>query len=588
MSGVVQDLLDEFDGIASGRTRWERYWRQISAWVLPQTDQFDQMAQRSDSSSINAVVGTPVAAERSRNIYDMTSLWAIDRLTSGLVSLKTPESDNWHDLDRDDDFHFEPTNHEERLALERLRDYLFKMRANPNSGFWPSHKAAVKSMCAFGDGWQFIKEESGNRTPFSYRFIQLPEVFPSVGPNGRPNRMFRPFLWTAHQIATEFGDKAGSKITDMANDPKRRHERVRVMHAVRPREDGNRSGKLGARGAKFESYYFLPEDKHLIGEGGFYEFPFTRYAWSNQGQRPYSEGPVAYAIAEIQSLNSMARDELIAAGQALRPPLATIGKNFGRINFNPGAINPGLVNGDGAPLFAALNSGARPDFAQAVMQPRREAVREALYLNLWQILISDQSAGPETATEAMLRAQEKGEMLGPVGISLNEGLSANVDREVGILGRKGAFLKGSPLAMPDTLAGAEIAPQFTSPLDRLRKVSQIVGAQRTLELAVALEQVKPGTLARIDTNVMLELAQDVYGAPAKMLLSRDVGDQAAKQAQQQQQTATAIGGAEAAGNAARSMGEGATAAAQGTEALKSSPALAQALQRATQAMPQAA
>lgn len=587
MAGIVQDLLDEFDGIASGRTRWETYWRQISAWVLPQTDQFDSMVQRADSSSVMAVTGTPVAAERSRHIYDMTSLWAIDRLTSGLVSLKTPESDNWHDLDRDDDFNFEPASHEERLALERLRDYLFKMRANPNSGFWPSHKAAIKSMCAFGDGWQFIKEESGSRTPFSYQFIQLPEVFPAVGPNGRPNRMFRPFLWTAHQIATEFGDKAGKKVLDMANDPKRKHDRVRIIHAVRPRSDEQRT-KPGTRGAPYSSWYFLPEDKHLIGEGGFYEFPFTRYAWSNQGQRPYSEGPVAYAISEIQSLNALARDELIAAGQSLRPPLGTIGKNFGRINFNPGAVNPGLVNGDGRPLFAALNSGSRPDFAQAVMQPRRDAVREALYLNLWQILISDQKAGPETATEAMLRAQEKGEMLGPVGISLNEGLSANVDREVGILARKGAFAQGSPLVMPESLSGAEIAPQFTSPLDRLRKVSQIVGAQRTLELAVAMEQMKPGVLARIDTDVILELAQDVYGAPAKMLLSREVGQQAAAQAQQQAQTATALGGAQAAGDAARSMGEGAAAAAAGTEALRASPALAQALQRATQAMPQAA
>lgn len=587
MSGIVQDILDEFDGLASGRTRWERYWRQISAWVLPQTDQFDSMVQRADTSSIMAVTGTPVAAERSKQIYDMTSLWAIDRLTSGLVSLKTPESDNWHDLDRDDDFNFEPASHDERLALERLRDYLFKMRANPNSGFWPSHKAAIKSMCAFGDGWQFIKEENGNRTPFSYQFIQLPEVFPGVGSNGRPDRMFRPFLWTAHQIATEFREKAGTKVLDMANDPKRRHERLRVMHAVRPRTDEQRN-QIGVRGAKFASWYILPEDKHLIGEGGFWEFPFTRYAWSNQGQRPYSEGPVAYAIAEIQSLNALARDELIAAGQALRPPLGVIGKNFGRINFNPGAVNPGLVNGDGRPLFSPLNTGARPDFAAVVMEPRRNAVREALYLNLWQILISDTHAGPETATEAMLRAQEKGEMLGPVGISLNEGLSANVDREVGILNRKGAFRQGSPLAMPESMGGAEIAPQFTSPLDRLRKVSQIVGAQRTLELAIALEQIKPGTIARIDADAILELAQDVYGAPAKMLLSREVGQQAVAAAAQQQNTMTALGGAQMAGDAARSAGEGAVAAAQGTEALRSSPALANALQRFTQGQPAAA
>lgn len=172
-------------------------------------------------------------------------------------------------------------------------------------------------------------------------------------------------------------------------------------------------------------------------------------------------------------------------------------------------------------------------------------------------------------------------MLGPVGISLNSGLSHNVDREIGILSRKGAFAAGSPLAMPDDMDGAEIAPQFTSPLDRLRKVSQVIGAQRTLEIAIALEQVKPGTLARVDADEMLELAQDTYGAPRKLLRSREEGKAAAEAAQQLNNTATTIQGMQGAGDAARSLGEGAAAAAAGAEALKQSPTVQRALQSMT-------
>jgi hypothetical protein len=574
---VVQDLLDEFQEIASGRLQWESYWRRVSAWVLPQTSQFDSLLSQGGTSGVMAVTSTPVAAERSAHIYDMTSLWGIDRLTAGLISLKTPESDYWHDLERDSDFG-EPTTHDEKLALERTRDYLFKMRANPASNFWPSHKGAVKSMAAFGDGWLYIKDLVGQRTPFAYEFIPLPEAYPAVGPDSMPNRMFRPFWWTAHQVATEFGEAAGKKVTDMAADPKRRHQRIKVMHCVRPREDEKRL-KPGTRGAKFSSWYILPEEKHLIGEGGFWEFPFTRYAWNDQGAGPYSEGPVAYALAEIQSLNALARDELLASQQHLRPPIATYGKNFTRLNFNPGASNPGLINGDGRPLFAPLTSGQRPDFAQAIIETRRAGVREALYLNLWQVLIADVQAGPETATEAMLRAQEKGEMLGPVGISLNRGLSHNVDREIGIIGRKGAFAATSPLAMPESLANADVSPSFTSPLDRLRKVSQIIGAQRTLDIAMALEGVKPGTLARIDADAILELAQEVYGAPVAILLDRKIAEAARAQNQQAQETATALGGIEAGGNAARAAGEGAAAMAAGTEALRNAPAIQRAIQQ---------
>lgn len=577
----VQELLDEFRSIASGRTYWEQYWRMVSAWVLPQTDQFDSLFASGvgPESSVLAVTNTPVAAQRSKHIYDMTSLWGIDRLTSGLISLKTPESDYWHDLEVSDDFGTEPT-HGETLALEALRNYLFKIRANPNSGFWPTHKATVKSMCAFGDGWLFIKEQHGNRVPFTYEFIPLSEAFPGVGSNGRPNRMFRPFTWTASQVVEEFGEeKVGAKVNDMAKDAKRRHSPVRVLHCVVPREDVERGASLGVRSGKFASYYVLPEEEHMIGEGGFWEFPFTRYAWSNQGQRAYSEGPVAYAIAEIQSINAMARDELIASQQHLRPPIGIHGKNFTRINFNPGAVNPGLVSGDGHQLFAPLTSGQRPDFAQAIMEQRRAGLREALYLNLWQVLIADVQTGAETATEAMLRAQEKGEMLGPVGISMNEGLSHNTDREVGILNRKGAFRPGSPLAMPQSLQDAEVAPAFTSPLDRLRKVSQVIGAQRTIEFATVLEQLQPGITARLDADEILELAQEVYGAPANIIKGREVSQAAREQRAMTEQVGATAALGEASGNAAAAVGQGAQQAALGAEALRQSPAIQKALQQ---------
>lgn len=574
---AVKDLKDEWTELANGAEPWRRYQRNIAAWVLPQTETFDNLVNMgSGSAGVMAVTGTPVAAERSKHIYDMTSLWAIDRLTAGMVSLKTPESDFWHDLNIDDDFGVEQS-YEEKVALEKVRNYMFKMRGNPKSGFWPAHKAAVKSMCAFGDGWLYVKEMMGARVPWAYEFMSLPELYPAVGPDGQPNRMYRVFNWTAHQIATEFGDKAGAKITAMANDNKKRHERVRVMHAVRPRSDEMRNNP-GLRGAKFASWYCLPDDNVMIGEGGFWEFPFTRYAWSNTGQKAYCEGPVAICLAEIQSLQEMAKNELIASQMLLRPPLATAGKNFTRLNFNAGATNPGLINGDGNPLFAPLNAGVRPDFAQAIMESRRNSLREMLYLNLWQILVQSQGSEQETATRSMLRAQEKGEMLGPVGISMNEGLSHNVEREVGILNRKGAFRGESPLALPDSVDDTDnISPKYTSPLDRLRRMGQVNGVRQMLEFLPALEAVKPGASARVDADEILELVQDVMGAPAKTLKAREVSDAAAAQNQQMQGIAGTVEAAQGAGEAMRSIGEGGAALAQGAEATAAAPALQQLL-----------
>ena len=108
--GVVNDLIDEQQELANVKHPWDRYHRNVANWVLPHTEQFDTLVNTgSGAGAIMSVVNQPVASDRSKHIYDMTSLWAIDRLTAGLISLKTPESDFWHDLNVDDDFGYQPS-----------------------------------------------------------------------------------------------------------------------------------------------------------------------------------------------------------------------------------------------------------------------------------------------------------------------------------------------------------------------------------------------------------------------------------------------------------------------------------------------
>jgi hypothetical protein len=570
--GIVAELTSEFEALSTARLPWEKYWRAIAAYVLPQTEGFDRLFSTNATAAITSVVSTPVASAKSKDIYDMTSLWAIDRLTAGILSLKTPEAYTWHDIGIDDDFGYDPTQ-PEMVALEKLRDYLFRVRGNPASNFWPSQRAAVKSMCAFGDGWLFVPEVHGNsRLAYRYEYIPLPEIYPAVGPDGRPNRMFRMFRRSALQLAAQFGEKIGARLMAMARDPKRGHDTVRVLHAIRPRDPVAQGRVLGVRGGAFESHYALPDDEIHIGESGYYEFPFVRYAWSDTGTKPFSEGPVSFALGEIKSLQELSKLELLAAQAVLKPPLGVAGKNFSKLNFNPGVVNPGLVNPEGKPLFAPLNQGVRPDFANIVTQARRQTLREMLYLNLWQILVNDREV---TATEAMLRAQEKGELLGPVGISMNAGLGGLVDREVAVLNRRNAFKSGSPLEMPSSLGQRDISPQFTSPLDRLRRMGELIGMQRLIEFAglIAKATGDVGIFQRFDLDEMISIAQDVLGAPAVVLRDRE---EVSKDQQQQESVMNFMRLMEAGrqgGEAAQALGAGAAALGQADQVAQQQPNL---------------
>lgn len=573
---LVAELLDEWKGLADARRPWEAYWRDVARYVLPQTATYDMMLGSNQGAAMSVVVNEPAAARRSKDLYDMTSLWAIERLAAGILSLKTPESQPWQDLGTDSLFG-EAATHEEKVALERLRDYMFKVRANPKTGFWPAHKAAIRSMCAFGDGWMFVEEMPGNdaRVPYRYQLMQLIELYPGVDDVGRPDRMFRIFRLSAVQMLKKFGeDKLPESVKIALETGKDKHKTFRIMHAVRPRKEEDKRGKIGVMAGGFSSFYVMPDEEHLLGEGGFNEFPFVRYSWNNSGTSPYSEGPVACAIGELRSLQEMARNELIAVQQAIRPAFATFGKNFQRLNLNPGQVNPGLINGEGKQLFAPMNSNVRPDFAQAIMEARRNSVRELLYLNLWQIIVQDKN---DTATEALIKAQEKGELLGPVGISLNEGLSVMTDREIAILGRKNAFADGSPLAMPDSMADRDVTPVFTSPLDRLRRMSELIGMQRLVEFGTMLAGGDPQKaaeiMARFDIDEMLERAQEILGAPASSLTSRDTAQASRDQQNQMSQSMMALQSIKEGGEAAKQVGEGAAALGAGADAAQASQAL---------------
>ena len=585
----VQECIDEFQQLASDRMFWEKYWRDIATYVLPHAEEFDDIVLSGSLSSVDLVTSTPAPAKKSVELYDMTSLWAIERLTAGLLSLKTPETEYWHGMKLDSLFGEEET-HQEKIALERLRNYLFAVRANPKSGFWPAHRSAVKSMCAFGDGWMFIEEKlgTGPGRPYRYEFMALSQLYPGMSPEGQPNRMFRQFGRTSEQIVRKFGrENVHPTLVAEANDPAKRHTRHPVLHCVKPRDDVDRD-RIGVYGAQYSSCYILPEEKFEIGESGYFEFPFVRYAWSNTGTKPFSYGPVAYALGEIKSMQEMAKNELLASAASLRPAMAIAGKNMTRLNFNPGVSNPGLISPDGKQLFAPLNSGARPDFSQAVMEQRRGQLREMLYLNLWQILMQD---GEKTATESMIIAQEKGEMFGPVGISLNEGLSAMTDREVGILSRKKAFADGSPLAMPDSMDNKNVSPTFSSPLDRLRRMGEMIGMQRVVEFAILIAGGDPQQgakiMARFDIDEMLDKAQEILGAPATIYVSKEVAGEARGQQDQMAQAMQALIALKGSGEAATALGEGAQQVAAGAEMVGNSPKTQQ-LGRAVPAMQNAA
>ena len=576
MPALVTDLLDMMRQHQSDRAAWEQTWLETARYALPDAERFDRLFMTSRAfAAIDSVVSEPTAARRSKEIYDQTSLWAVERGTNGTLSLITPQTGTWHDCGTTDPFAAEPTD-EEDLFYETLRDYLFATRANPRSGFWQAHKAATRCMWAFGTGVMYVEESKrGASSPISYRYCPLSENHLGCDFEDNVNSNLRVFTRSAKQCVEKWGASMSPEVQKMAGSPIEKDKPVVILHAVYPRDERGSSRAVDGYGrsnrtSPWASCYVEVDRKRLIGEGGYWEFPFVVYHWQRNNPGPYAEGPMSLALADVKSLNMLAKQELRAVQMWVDPPYATV-SGTQRLDLNPRAPNAGLLDEQGNMRIKPIVTQQRPDFAQTILEARRTQIRTTLYIDLWQSIIN--STREQTAYEVMIKNQEKGDLLGPVGLSMQAGLSYMVDREIGILVRKGAFDSGSPLEAPESVRGHPIGvAKFTSPLDRLRRLPQLQGMTQLATTVTQVGQIKPEVLDKIDWDALIDEMQDILNAPQKIMTPESVLQEARTKRANMQNTQMGI-------EAARGGGEAATAAAGGVQALAESPAASDVLRR---------
>lgn len=558
--GVVEDLFRMQQVMAFDRHYWEDAWREIAQVYMPSASHlYDYggtgQVVNSAAREMSGHTRQPTSVNRGRELYDATGAWAVDRLTAGMESLITPRGQKWHSFTLDDPFGREPIDVEEEW-LDKLRDYAFDARYSARSNFSLANQKRLRTTTAFGTGIVYSEENEGRRgidpvkTPFFYKSLPLIECYLGIDNFDDVDKCIRLTEWSARSAARYF-DEVGGTISDKlrakAEDPAQADKTVTLMHAVLPREEAGEY-KDKRRNAPYASFWIEVDTKHLVKSGGYFTFPFSTTWWEQTDGSAYGQSPAMMMLADVKMLQVMNKSAAQAAQQAVKPPMATRkGIYRERLNLNNGAINPGYLDDQGRPMAAPIVTGANPSWAERIIENKRNAVREGLYTNLFQILIDNPQM---TATEALLRANEKGELLGPAGAKIEAGVALGIERELDIITRKGAFEQGSPLEPPQSMIGRNVGAKFTGPLARLRRAQEMQGVGAVLEIAGQIAQYDPAVMDRIDTDDTLEIAREVGGAPRKMFhTDEEVATTRQARAQQQEQAA-ALAATEQMANAA--------------------------------------
>jgi len=529
MATIADDHISALQTMIYERSDYDTFWTQVREVAAPDASDFAMPGTLGARSNL---IREASAARNSKNLYDTTAVNCVDRLASGIEALIVPQSEYWHGYGLSD-WTKEDETDEEKLFLERLRNLTFKLRYDSDTSWVTTIQTCIRRCIAFGNAFMFLEEGWDRRAFFRYIYLPLPECYIAENKYHQVDQFKRVYSLTARQAVQKFGDRVSPSIKKAADDPTRANERFQFIHCIGPRGDYGMPSS-GLRKSPWYSLHIEFNDRRVVGESGYFEFPIIDFRWMPEPGRVYGEGPIMKCLADIQSLNQLARNELIAGNQAVNPPLLVSDAGVvSRPNTAPGAISYGGLNAQGQRRVDTLFHGQRLDFATMVLEAKRNQVKESMYINLFALLIKNPQM---SATEAMIRANEKGELLGPAGSRLQQSLSNMNERELGIIVRKGLLTKPG-WEPPRSMTGANVSAQFTSPLDRYRKGKEVEGTLQLLNTLAPLAQVEPTIVDNLDGDEMVRGLAHRLGMPVKFVRQLPQVQTLRSQRQQQQQMA---------------------------------------------------
>ena len=510
MEDLVTRIITKQESLKSYRTPWENLWQDCGEYVNPNRGDFSTIRYRGDTS-------------RYDNIFDTTAPLANENLASGLQGFLTSPSQRWFSLSTYDDAINEQHNVKEWLNLctNILYDRVFNI---PDSNFNSQAHELYLDLGSFGTAVMMVQDTPG--AGITFRTFHLADCFIQENDQGFVDTLYRKYKRTGRQLIERFGEAVPEKIIKISQkDPYREFE---VIHAVEPSESYGEPIKKPTQKA-FKSCYVLLEEKTLLEEGGFDEFPYMVPRWSKVAGEIYGRSPSMTSLPDIKMVNAMMKTIIKAAQKITDPPLLVPDDGFILpVRTVPGGLN--FYRSGTQDRIEPLETRGRPDIGFDLLNNRREHIKAAFHVDWMQM--PDQKGSPNmTATEVVARQEEKMRLMGPmIGRLQVEFLGPLINRVFNIMSR----MKMLPLP-PSAIQGQELKITYTSPLARAQKSSQLMTITRLFESMAPLFQSKPELLDNMNTDETFRFFHHLLDAPAKILNTEEQVEQTRQERQEQMQ-----------------------------------------------------
>lgn len=523
----ADEVLRRFALLEGGRGIWNQHWTEINDRVMVRPSGFNRtIVPGSKNTSL---------------VFDSTAAQALLRYAAAVESVLCARNEQWHGLEpADPEIADDPACKD---YCERLTKLLFRIRYGAFSSFSAEAQECFLELGAFGTHVMLVDDSANHervvplRAPIVYQSMPLCDSYIEENALGRVDTLYRLIRWDARQVIHNFGyEKTPQKIREAFD--KKQDRKWTFVHRVCPTADYE-PGAWDRRALPYSSCYVWRDEPTTIEESGLRTMPYAVGRSTTNPDEVYGRSPAMTVLPDIKMVNEVNKTMIRAGHKLVDPPLLIYDDGLGSmLDVTPNALNYGMMDEGGHPRAAPLNSGGRYDVGIDQRTDLRTSINNGFYITLFQILVQNREM---TAYEAMLRAQEKAELLGPTfGRQESEFLAPIIERELDILWAKGIIQRTlGPMPRRLEMAGGVLQVAFTNQLAYMRRAPEAVRTLTSIQQLAPIAQFDPAVMDGFDPDGIRDVITGANGVPQKAL--RTPEELAAfRDAKQQQANAAAF------------------------------------------------
>ena len=480
-------LMKRFGALKQYRSNWESHWQEIGDFVVPNKGNVTRKRTPGDKNT--------------ERIFDGTAGFAAELMASSMHGMLTNSGTPWFSLRYTDD-QFESDDIAKEW-LERATDVMYVEIGRSN--FHEAIHELYSDLVTFGTAVMFVDTDDEGQLRFSTRHIS--ECYVSEDEFGRVDTVFREFKLPARAAINQFGEEnVSSKIKKKGYDEP--YDMVELLHIVMPRYERDEV-KIDAKNKPIASIYMDPDEKKILSESGFDEFPYMvpRFRKASY-ENGYGRSPAMTSLPDIKMVNEMSKAVIQAAQLQIHPPLLVPDDGFILpVRTVPGGLN--FYRSGTRDRIEPLNIGANNPIGENQLEQRRTAIRAAFYVD--QLVMGN--APGMTATEIIQRSTEKMRLLAPLtGRLQSELLRPLIDRIFNLIARKKGFE-----AAPEGMTNSEIDIEYVSPLAKAQRQGDIQASLELFQFLTPLTQIDPNVTDYLDIDGLAKHIIKTTGVPASVV-----------------------------------------------------------------------